>query len=62
MRWQDKLTKKQKKHLKEMKMRTKRVIQAQADYHKAVDLGQKKGVKCYECSEIITRLEIVGVV
>jgi len=54
--WKQKLTKKQRKHLNEMKIYTKHSLEVQKAHLKKEMKGDTRCFVCYECIEILKRL------
>ena len=60
MRWQDKLTREQRRHCNEWTGRTLIAIQRTADYQAGVEARVPGYHCCYECSQIFGLLDIIG--
>jgi hypothetical protein len=59
MKWKDKLTKKEKKHLSENKIRTKYDLEKQRDFLKKwIEEHKNSNCPCYECKHILIKLNM----
>lgn len=61
MRWQDKLTKKERTHCKEWTGHTLVAIQRTADYQATYESKNPGYHCCFECKGIFSKLDIRGV-